>query len=275
MVQTVKRPLFVLVAVGVLGAAAVGAAVAAPGHGRFTGRAGAFHGFGPGLGAGFGGFFGGRPGGFGGLGPGPRGGGLLGADVLTPAASFLGVSVATLASDLNSGTTLAQEATAKGKTATDLINAIVAAEKTVLDNEKAAGWLTEAQETSVLGVLTDEITALVDNGPGIPSMHRQPGLLRAAASYLGVSLSTLQSDLRSGKTLADEAAANGKTVDGLVGALTAQAKTSLDAAVAAGTITQAQENAQLNAITQRVTDLVNNAKLGSQKMTRLQVLFRH
>ncbi len=275
-VQTLKRPLLALAIAGVLGAVASSGGLAAPGHGRFGSRAGLPGGFVPG--PAFGAFLGGGPGGLPGFrrgfGVGPRGGALLGADVLTPAASFLGLPVSTLASDLKSGKTLAQEATARGKTATDLIAAIVAAEKAVLDNEKAAGWLTDAQETALLGMLSDAVTRLVDTGPPIPPTPR-PGLLQTAATYLGVSLSQLQSDLRSGKTLAQEASANGKSVDGLVSALTAQAKTNLDAQVAAGTITQAQENAVLADLTQRVTDLVNNAKLGSPRMTRMQAFFRH
>ncbi len=274
-VQTLKRPLLALAIAGVLGAVASSGGLAAPGHGRFGSRAGLPGGFVPG--PAFGAFLGGGPGGLPGFrrgfGVGPRGGALLGADVLTPAASFLGLPVSTLASDLKSGKTLAQEATARGKTATDLIAAIVAAEKAVLDNEKAAGWLTDAQETALLGMLSDAVTRLVDTGPPIPPTPR-PGLLQTAATYLGVSLSQLQSDLRSGKTLAQEASANGKSVDGLVSALTAQAKTNLDAQVAAGTITQAQENAVLADLTQRVTDLVNNAKLGSPRMTRMQAFFR-
>jgi len=274
-VQTLKRPLLAVAIAGVLGAVASSGGLAAPGHGRFGSRAGLPGGFVPG--PAFGAFLGGGPGGLPGFrrgfGVGPRGGALLGADVLTPAASFLGLPVSTLASDLKSGKTLAQEATARGKTATDLIAAIVAAEKAVLDNEKAAGWLTDAQETALLGMLSDAVTRLVDTGPPIPPTPR-PGLLQTAATYLGISLSQLQSDLRSGKTLAQEASANGKSVDGLVSALTAQAKTNLDAQVAAGTITQAQENAVLADLTQRVTDLVNNAKLGSPRMTRMQAFFR-
>jgi phage FluMu protein gp41 len=290
MVQTLKRPLLLLAAVGLIAAVAGSAALAAPGHGRLGARAivlrGGFgpfagvvggHGFGGfGLGGfGLGGFPG--PGGLGfGIGGGPRGGvggaGILGADVLTPAASYLGVSVSALVSDLNGGKTLAQEATAKGKTAQGLIDAIVAAEKTVLDNEKAAGWITDAQETSLVGALTTQITSLVNNGPPIPPTPK-PGLLQTAATYLGISLSQLQSDLQSGKTLAQEATANGKTADGLVSALVAQVKTNLDTEVSAGRITAAQEGTLLANTTQRFTDLVNNAKFGSRGMIRLQALF--
>jgi hypothetical protein len=211
------------------------------------------------------GFFGGP-----GFGPGPRGGAarLLGADVLTPAADYLGISLATLQSDLKGGKTLAQEATAKGKTASGLVDAIVAAEQKVLDSQKAAGWLTDAQETAVLARVKDAVTALVDNGPPVPRTA-QPGLLQLAAGYLGISVGDLQSDLRSGKTLADEAGAKGKTVDGLVQALLAPVKTNLDKHVSSGDITQAQETSVLNRLTTRLTDLVNG-KHGGRTAGALQ-----
>src|SRR5689334_15056758 len=143
MTQTVKRRLFAFVAAALVAAIAASTALAAPGHGRFGNRMGAHAGFGPfagglggpGMGApGFHVFFGGGPGGRGfgivAVGPGGFGGGtVLSADVLTPAASFLGISVSTLASDLSGGKTLAQEATAKNKTADDLITAIVTAQQ--------------------------------------------------------------------------------------------------------------------------------------------------
>ena len=143
-------------ALAVIAAAAAGAAFAAPkaGHDRFTVRGGlpgvngvrngGFGAFGgPGV---FGRFPGGGPGfggpGFGLGGPdfgGPGrgfdapGGGILAADILTPAAAFLNIPATDLAADLKGGKTLAQEATAKGKKPADLIDAIVAAEKKILD----------------------------------------------------------------------------------------------------------------------------------------------
>src|SRR6476469_3033604 len=164
---------------------------------------------------------------FGGPG-GHRGGGLLGADVLTPAATYLGISATDLAADLKSGKTLAQEATAKGKSASGLIDAIVAAEKKVFDAQNAAGWLTDAQETTVLSNVREAVADLVDNGPGVPGGGPRGGLLTTAATYLGISVADLQTDLKAGKTLAQEAAAKGKTVDGLVQALLEPLKTDLD-----------------------------------------------
>src|SRR5205085_12606488 len=155
---------------------------------------------GPGLGGpGFGGPGFGGPG-FGG--PRGGGGGILAADVLTPAADYLGVSVSTLQSDLKGGKTLAQEATAKGKTASGLVDAIVAAEKKVLDAENGAGWITDAQETNLLANIKDAVTDLVSNGPGVPAGARV-GLLQTAADYLGLSVGDLLTDLKAGKLLAD------------------------------------------------------------------------
>ena len=82
--------------------------------------------------------------------------------------------------------------------------------------------------------------------------------LDAAAAYLGLTSTVLQSDLQAGKTLAQVAGAtSGKTVDGLIAALVAAEKTEWDAKVTAGTLTQAQETAMLPTLTQRFTDFVN------------------
>jgi hypothetical protein len=131
----------------------------------------------------------------------------------------------------------------------------------VLDAEVSAGWITSTQESNVITGLTNAITDLVNNGPAVPPSNAGgAGLLQTASTYLGISVSDLQTALKSGKSLSDEvtAAGNGKTVDGLVQALLAPTKTELDGQVTAGTITQAQETAILNRLTTRLTNLVNN-----------------
>ena len=77
-------------------------------------------------------------------------------------------------------------------------------------------------------------------------MHHGGAGLDAAAKYLGVTEAQLRTELQNGKTLADVAKAHGKTVDGLVNALVADAQTKLDAAVKAGSLTQAQANEMLS-----------------------------
>ena len=103
--------------------------------------------------------------------------------------------------------------------------------------------------------ITRGITDLVNNGPPVLP-EKKAGPLDAAATYLGMSVADIHTALKGGKTLAQLVTAP-KTVDGLVAALTADAKTKLDKAVADGDITQAQENAILSKLTERVTDFVN------------------
>jgi hypothetical protein len=84
----------------------------------------------------------------------------------------------------------------------------------------------------------------------------------AAAAYLGISASTLQTDLAGGKTLAEVAKAQGKTVDGLVSAMVAATRKQLDAAVASGRFTKQQEATIVAGLQQRDTAMVNGTRTG-------------
>ena len=86
------------------------------------------------------------------------------------------------------------------------------------------------------------------------------GDLDAAASNLGLTEAQLRTQLAAGKTLAQVATAQGKSVDGLVTALVDAAKTKLDAAVAAGRLTSDQEQSILTDLKQHVTDMVNGVR---------------
>src|SRR5438128_1311328 len=94
-----------------------------------------------------------------------------------------------------------------------------------------------------------------DRGFGF-AHHGFPGL-DAAASYLGLTESQLDAKIEAGKTLAQVAKDQGKSVDGLVAAMKADLKQKLDRAVAAGRLTKAQENQALSSADQRITNLVN------------------
>ena len=132
-----------------------------------------------------------------------------------------------------------------------------------VDAAVAAGTITKAQG--------DELKARIASGdvPLIAGAFGHHGFgghgfghLSAAAAYLGLSESELQAQLAAGKTLADVAKAQGKSVDGLVSALLADEKKELDAAVAAGRLTQAQAEELLANAKQRITDLVNGTMPG-------------
>lgn len=190
-------------------------------------------------------------------------------DDLAAAATYLGVSQADLLASLQSGKTLAQVAAAtSGKSVAGLIDALVAAKKTELAAAVTAGRLTQAQADQIATGLTAHVTAEVngtrpDHGPGGRGFGHGAGgdELTAAATYLGVTETALMTQLQSGKTLAQVAAATGgKSVAGLIDALVAAEKTELAAAVKAGTITQAQSDQIATTLTDRFTALVNGTR---------------
>jgi len=88
------------------------------------------------------------------------------------------------------------------------------------------------------------------------------GKLDAAADYLGLTHAQLRAQVESGKSLAQIAQAQGKSVDGLVDALVNEAKKHVDAAVSAGRLTQAQADEMLKNLRDRITSSVNSTGLG-------------
>ncbi len=86
------------------------------------------------------------------------------------------------------------------------------------------------------------------------------GDLSRAASYLGLTAAELDTQLEGGKSLAQVAKDRGKSVDGLIQALVDQATKRLDADVASGRLTKAQEQQILSGLKQRITDFVNGLR---------------
>ncbi len=152
------------------------------------------------------------------------------------------------------------DATAKnlGVTSTKLTDALKQALSDRIDAQVAAGTLTEAQGTEMKArIASGEFPLLGGTGRGGPGGHHGLADLDTAASYFGVTEASLRTSLESGDTLADVAKANGKTVEGLVAALTSAAKTRIAADVTAGRLTEAQSTAILADLAGHITDLVN------------------
>jgi len=147
-----------------------------------------------------------------------------------------------------------------GVTPGALTTALKKALENRVDAAVAAGRITKAQG--------EELKQRIDSGdvpffggPGLGMDHHMFGMLGhgldAAASYLGLTEDQLRTQLENGKTPAQVAKAQNKSVDGLVDAIVADAKQHLDAAVKAGRITQKQEDSMLSDIKTRTTDFVN------------------
>jgi len=127
-----------------------------------------------------------------------------------------------------------------------------------IDEAVAAGRLTKAQGDELKQRIESGDVPLF-GGPGF-GFHERGALLGgldAAASYLGLTETQLRAQFQSGKSLAEVAKAQGKSVDGLVQAIVDAAKKKVDAAVTAGRLTQSQADSILAGLKSHVADFVN------------------
>ena len=171
-------------------------------------------------------------------------------------ASYLDLTPAQLRQQLRAGKTLAQIAVTQGKTVAGLEDAIYKDVQAHLDQAVANGRLTSSQEQAMLAQLKAHLDDLV-NHSGPRAGARAPHFDAAVASYLGLTRAELRMQLRSGKSLAQIATAQGKTVAGLKAEILAEAKARLDRAVTAGKLTAAQEKTLLDKLAAHIDDLVN------------------
>jgi hypothetical protein len=155
-----------------------------------------------------------------------------------------------------------------GVTPSALSNAIEKAMKARVDAAVAAGTLTEEQGAALKKKIdSGEMPLFAGPGMGFRGHHGDGfghhggfGGLDEAAAYLGVTEDALHTALESGKSLADVAKAQGKSVDGLVSALVTASTKKIDAAVSAGRITEEQATSLKADLKSRITDLVNGTR---------------
>ena len=172
----------------------------------------------------------------------------------TAAATYIGITEAQLRTELGTDKSLADVAIAHGKTRDGLIAALTAAQQrniATLVDQKGIG----ARPNPANGY-----------GPG-PGFGRGPGdrnvignSLATAATYLGTTAADLETRMRAGQTLAQIANATaGKSRDGLLNALVADATAKIDAAQKAGTITADQATQQKTNLSTRLAQLIDNS----------------
>jgi len=134
-----------------------------------------------------------------------------------------------------------------GVTSSKLEDALKAAAIDRVDAALAAGQITQAQADALKAAINSGKPP-VGLGPALGAFgggfgfHARGDVLDAAATYLGLSQAQFRSQLASGKSLADVAKAQGKSVAGLEQALLSDAQSKLDQAVADGRLTSAQRD---------------------------------
>jgi hypothetical protein len=183
--------------------------------------------------------------------------------LLPAAAAYLGVTPVALRAELRSGKSLAQVATAKGKSIDGLESALLSALRSKVQAAKAAGRLDAARADRLLQRAPQLVERLVNATPRARAPRAKiarGGLLKVAATYLGVTNAQLVTELRAGKSLAQVATAKSKSVDGLEQALFAALKQKLDAAVAAGRLPAARAQRLLERAPAHIERLVNRSR---------------
>jgi len=177
-----------------------------------------------------------------------------------------GIAATKLASSPSAENNAIVDATAKnlGIEPSKLSAALKKALEDRVDAAAAAGRLTKAQGDELKQrIETGEVPFFAGPGGGPGFGHRFGGHdefhkgLDAAATYLGLTEAQLQSQLESGKSLAEVAKAQNKSVSGLEDALVKDVQGKLDQAVKDGRLTKAQEQQMLSGLKQHVDDLVN------------------
>jgi hypothetical protein len=132
--------------------------------------------------------------------------------------------------------------------------------KAVLDALVAKNVITPAQEDAI-------IVALTADKKDHPKLRELVGdVAKESVSYLGLPADQVKQQLRSGKSLGEIANGTaGKSRDGLLSDLDAKAADRIKAAVAAGTITQAQADQLAPKVDDAIVKIVDHK--GSPKPT--------
>ncbi len=127
---------------------------------------------------------------------------------------------------------------------------------------------TGASRSPAATTATEPSSGRCDSGLG--DMHgmwsgQQP-VMKAAADYLGLSQAQLQSQLQSGKSLADVARAQGKPVSGLKDAILAAMTSWINASTR---LSAAQKAAMISEVKSHLDALVNRTYLSGTGMHRM------
>jgi hypothetical protein len=197
-------------------------------------------------------------------GGGPKGGMGRGGMQLATVATALSMTEADLRTELQAGKSVADVAASKNVSLDTLVNAVVTAEQTRLQQAVTAGQLTQAQADTLLSNIkltlpsqlqTKMVAGLgrgFDGGRGGMMGVMKGGMqLTTVATALGITEAELRTELQAGKSVADVAAAKNVSLDKVISAIVDAETKNLQQAVTDGKLSQAQAD-------QRIADLKAN-----------------
>ena len=180
-------------------------------------------------------------------------------------AKVLGMTADELRTELQSGKTLAEIAKTKGVDIAKVKQAIIDDFTARETAEVAAGEHTQAEVDQKIADLTAKIDDVVNGAMpmGGKGGHGPRGgaiASDAVAKVLGLTAAELQTELQSGKSLADVAKAKNVDIDKVKAAILEDFTAKEQAEVASGEHTQAEVDAKIAEFKTRLDDIVNGVK---------------
>ena len=192
-------------------------------------------------------------------------GGAAGVMLGIPAISHAEDSTVTAGAEPAAATATVAADPGAPKPAGPLADAVDSALKGLVDNKT----ITQSQSDAVKAAIQDKIAALPHRGhggPGGPGGPRGFGfgakadVLGVASKVLGISADDLQSQLRSGQSLADIAKAKNVDVQKVIDALVTDATSKIDQAVKDSKLTNDQATEIKSHLKDRITKMVNHVR---------------
>lgn len=188
--------------------------------------------------------------------------GLGRAAIVSAVTSELGINAQQLRTDLASGETLSQIASANGGSAAGVEQAILGVVQSRIDNAVSSGKLSTQQGRALLtraGTVVDKLVGVEHPVAHLQLLRLRLGVLRVAAGYIGVTPAQLRSEIKSGTSLSQIMTTSGKSAAGLQQAVVTAVTTRLDKAVSAGTITSTREQVLLSRLEQRLGHILGQS----------------
>lgn len=191
---------------------------------------------------------------------------------LATIAQVLNMTEAELRAEMQAGKSVADVASAKGVALQTVVDAVIAEQTTALNEAVAAGRITQAQADAILANLrivlpaqlqVRPVAGLSERGFGGRGRGHKGGFgvhvgasLNTIATSLNMTVAELVTELQSGKSVADVAGAKGIALDTVINAIVNEQTTRLNAAVAAGRITQEQADAAIANLKENLPELL-------------------
>ena len=189
---------------------------------------------------------------------------------LSSVATALNMSEADVRTQLDAGKSLADIAAAQNVSVQSVIDAVVADMKAHVATEVASGEITQTEADAKLADVVARATDMVNGvrpagmpegmAGGMGGRGPSPESITAIAKVLNLTEAQLQTEVQSGKSLADVAAAQNVSVQSVIDAVVSQMKAHIAGEVASGEITQAQADTKLADVTAHATDMVNGVR---------------